>query len=267
MTTTNTHAQQILTASPCASASHRTLSCFVTQVLKMKTGKTEKKLLPSGWYFTTASHTASCYPCLEASLHHLEQLLLRADYCQPSPTFGFARRVKLDGGRFVSVCAQAWVCLAPGQGSSNTGGRLAPLPHRPLRLARAGPVLKRSHVASSQRGKGGNLPGTAGDEGRTGEGCRSTSFWLQKHTELKPDGIHQLKADEASGLKLPDWTQNLKEKARKWAKPTSGLQVFVFIFLPLECFCGCFHPLTKTSQKCNDVQAFGGFLSVCLFII
>lgn len=48
---------------------------------------------------------------------------------------------------------------------------------------------------------------------------------------------------------------------------TKGLQVFVFIFLPIEGFCGNFHPLTKTSPKCNDVQAFGVSLSVCLFII
>lgn len=100
--------------------------------------------------------------------------------------------------------AQEWFCLASGQGSSNMGERLAPLSHRPLRPARAGPVLKRRHVASSRRGKGGNLTGTVGDEGRTVEGCHCASFWLQTHAELEPDGIHQPKADEASGLKLPD---------------------------------------------------------------
>lgn len=68
-------------------------------------------------------------------------------------------------------------------------------------------------IASPQQGNGGSVR-TAGDTGRTGEGCHSTLFCLQKLVELKPDDISRVPnafswKQKTSGLKLPDYKHKI----------------------------------------------------------
>lgn len=79
-----------------------------------------------------------------------------------------------------------------------------------------------------------------------------------------------MKTEEASDLKLPGYMHKIfrnKSVNEQNIQNIKNRQVFIFIFLPLKCFCGYFYPLSKISQKCNDVQAFGSFFSGCLFTI
>lgn len=78
-----------------------------------------------------------------------------------------------------------------------------------------------------------------------------------------------MKAQEASGLKLPVYKYKIYRSESVNEQNILNIedqQVFIFIFLPLKCFCGYFYPLHKTSQKYNDVQAFGSFFFFWLFI-